>query len=246
MHLFKQEYRYRSEAIILWGRTSCQRLTRAMHVALPREMRDLVYEHLLDATMLWRLQCLVAITPWPEDALIPHIVDPTYVDRAIMTEVVEKAYKYEFAESEILLQDLSRRLWRDSFQIGLRPLDCIEKARVHWRIGYSTFYRLPELVKNDLGILKLLPRADAGFRLSIAISATPGEFRWEDLENSLQAIRPFHERGFRIAVVLQADTPEVWNLDEFFLDYNEAWVTGMKKDIDQVSVATNHYRCEVY
>ena len=99
-------------AIETYARQSCITLTRNMHAKLPRELRDIVYEHLLDAvpdglSPDLRLEDVESECLEPREANCVHFLDSAFMHIETLYELAYAAEEKEALDRRKLLGELT-------------------------------------------------------------------------------------------------------------------------------------------
>jgi hypothetical protein len=121
-----------------------------MQFHLPRELRDIVYGFLWDQDTddaPIELQTIMRSELRPEPAHLlhlfdhhglPHFLSNHYVGAQTALEVAEALYKTDSADSMVLSspKQLEHALLRDSFMVGLTPINVLQSLAPHCKIDH--------------------------------------------------------------------------------------------------------------
>ncbi|KAF2192945.1 hypothetical protein K469DRAFT_280732 [Zopfia rhizophila CBS 207.26] len=198
-------------AITTYSKASCLKFCRKLHSTLPRELRDLVYEHLCNREYsigVGPRRTMPFASHTHHDAhRKAHYLDPSFVDTEMSIEIAEAYYRtncfriydsYQLKNflTDTTLNNIAPALFLRRMTVELRG-DIREV--VDYGFTVDRVWRSCEALRKSLQILFCISRMKS-FDLEILVSAHCDKV----LNNILESLRPTYQRlkqfGFNVEV----------------------------------------------
>lgn len=159
------QFRRFADAAEPYAQEVCRQLVEGLRTKLPRELRDRVYNYLVQGPIDQQFE--VSIRDTQTGGLPSKVhsfsVDPTYVGQPVAIEIAELCYRRHIHQTCVDVEQLRHFLQADPFGLSLPVGEYVRKLAICWSKKHRGV-RVPkdseEIVHKSLKWISLLPEAE--------------------------------------------------------------------------------------